>query len=173
MNSTVARTNPELDAFVRHLGYESVDTDDKTLKTDFQLVMESQQRLEQASIIPDRELSPTQKACLNLTRELARDLAPRRLRGIHAAVIPPASDRVRTAGLYSRRKEEIFISTDQLQRGKTAVDTGIHEIAHHNSGAEDGAIEHQTELSRIGEMVASRAAQGRYDKFVADPSFTW
>ncbi len=80
---------------------------------------------------------------------------------------------MRTAGMYARGAEEIYISADMLERGKTAVDSTIHEMAHHNSGAEDGNIAHSTELSRLGGLVVGRVASKKYDDIIGRPEFRW
>lgn len=169
----VRRTNPGLDAMVRHLGYEPVD-DNSITRTDIDIVRESQERLKEVEIIPDRSLSPAAKTSLSLAKRIADDVASRRrVRGVRAASIPPASDRVRTAGMYSRGGEEIYISADMLARGKTAVDSTLHEMAHHNSGAEDGNMAHSTELSRLGGLVVEKVASRKYDDIIGSPDFRW
>ena len=95
------------------------------------------------------------------------------VKGVHAAIIPPASDRVRTAGMYSRNTEEVFISSDQLEHGHNTVDTSIHEIAHHTSGAEDGEEAHNAEMTRIAGLVVEATAKGYFDEFLGESSFVW
>ncbi len=171
--NSVRRTNPGLDAMVRHLGYEPVD-DEGIARTDIDIVNESQERLKKVEVIPDRSLSPAARTSLSLAKRIADDVASRRkVRGVRAASIPPASDRVRTAGMYARGAEEIYISTDMLERGKTAVDSTLHEMAHHNSGAEDGNIAHSTELTRLGGLVVGRVAGKKYDDIIGRPEFRW
>jgi hypothetical protein len=172
--NVVRRTSPQLDAFVNHLGYVSVNipTEDG-LKTDAELVQESQERLSRVKVIPDHNLSEAQRVNLSLVREIISDITSRKVHGIHAADIPPASDRVTTAGMYGRNEEVIFISPIQLMRGRTSVDTGVHELSHHTSGAEDGEPEHQAEIARLGGEIVARTRSGRYDRIIAEPAFVW
>lgn len=170
----VRRTNSQFDAFVRHLGYEPVDTPATSeLKSDVELIDDSQRNLSQVKIVSDRELSPAQHAALSLARKVVKDLARTPVRGVHGAIIPAASDRVTTAGLYSRPRQEVFISLQQLNRGSTTMDTSLHELSHHNSGAEDGSVEHQMELENLGNNCITRVNQGKYDQLLQDDNFTW
>ena len=94
------RTDPRWDKAVRHLGYEPVDIlpeNAGSLRTDADLISESQEKLARVKIVPDAQLTPRQMATLSLIREINHRNA--RVRDIHAAEIPPASDRVRTAGM--------------------------------------------------------------------------
>ena len=109
-----------------------------------------------------------------MAKRIADDIASsRRVRGVQAAVIPPASDRVITAGMYARSSEEVYISTAMLERGKTTLDSTLHEMAHHNSGAEDGDTAHSTELARIGGLVVESVASKKYDDIIGKPAFRW
>lgn len=181
--NAVIRTTDRWDGTVRHLGYVPVSVHygvEKCLAgaitTDEDLVKASQERLRDVEIIPDERLTSRQLASLKLARAIADRLthwmwSP--LMGVHAAIIPPASDRVRTAGMYGRTTEEVFISSDQLEHGRTTVDTVIHEIAHHTSGAEDGEEAHNAEMTRIAGQVVEATAKGHFDELLADPNFVW
>ena len=187
--NAVMRTNERWDALVKHLGYYSVglyyaitDTLSEIIKTDDQLMQESQDRLRDVTVISDRDLSPAQRVHLELARAIAREIqGSEQLRGIHAAIIPPASDRVRTAGMYGRDTVEIFISAEQLSVARSAVDTTIHELAHHTAGqsvsnpmeAEDGAEAHTRELTRLAGEVVQLTGRGRFDSIVKEPDFSW
>lgn len=174
----VIRTSPRWDSMVEHLGYESVslppNTPTQGMKTDLDLIAESQERLKEVKIIPDSAVTAYELASLNLARAISQRLSPLRpVRRLHAAIIPPASDRVRTAGLYGRGTQQIYISAEQLRGGRAAVDTLIHELAHHTSGAEDGEEAHNAELSRIGGLVVSWTANRVFDQYTVDPAFEW
>jgi hypothetical protein len=170
----VRRTNPRLDNFVTHLGYESINAEQAGgMKSDIELIAESQERLSKVRIIPDEALTDQQRASLALARIIAKDVSSKKVRGIYAADIPPASDRVSTAGMYNRQEESIFISPTQLARGRTTVDTDVHELSHHTTGAEDGDKEHQMEISRLGGMVVTKTREGSYDSIVGNPAFVW
>ncbi|GAJ13120.1 unnamed protein product [marine sediment metagenome] len=177
------RTDARWDSMVKHLGYTSISVQHgvmsclrQVITTDDDLIEASQDRLRDVEIITDENLSTRQRACLELARGIAYRLTQWRytpVRGVHAAIIPPASDRVRTAGMYSRTTEEVFISADQLEHGRTTVDTVIHEIAHHTSGAEDGEEPHNREMTQIAGQVVEATARGYFDDYLADPNFRW
>lgn len=167
----VIRTSPRWDNQVRHLGYEPIAGDahggSGSIPTDIELIRASQERLGKVKIIPARSLTPSGQAHLRLARGIARGVdGAKELGGIHAAIIPPASDRVRTVGMYSRGTGEIYIGSDQLERGQTTVDTLIHEIAHHTSGAEDGEEAHNSAMAEVAASVAERAERGEFDKLL-------
>jgi hypothetical protein len=180
-DSSVIRTSDAYDAVVRHLGYEPKglqyairDALAQVIKTDTQLIHESQERLREVTVIDEGKLTPRQLAHLGLARAIADDVDRNHsLGGLHAGVIPPASDRVRTAGLYGRSTREIFIAVEQLNRGKSTIDTTIHELAHHTTGAEDGEELHNAEMTRIAGEVVSYTANRRYDKYIDADEFRW
>ena len=180
-DSSVIRTNDTYDAIVKHLGYEPKgmsysirETLGAIIKTDKQLIDESQERLRDVTVIPESTLSPKQLAHLKLAQKIASDIDRNHsLGGVHAGVIPPASDRVRTAGLYGRNTREIFIAVEQLNRGQATIDTTIHELAHHTSGAEDGEERHNAEMTAIAGTVVRYTADRRYDSFIEVKEFRW
>lgn len=155
-------TLTKYDNAVRHLGYDpgSLSEDEK-----LRLVQESQWRLAGVKPIPDSNLSPAQLSSLSLARAIARSK-------VSAADIPAASDRVRTAGMYSRSTQEIYISQEQLERGREAVSTVIHELAHHTSGAEDGETKHTSEIANLSDRVVAATKHGDYDRYLSG-TFTW
>ncbi len=175
-SNVVIRTTDRWDGTVKHLGYTSVslswqvqDTLALAITTDADLVKASQERLREAQVIPDERLSPKQSAHLKLARAICEEVSPgRKVGGVHAAIIPPASDRVRTAGMYSRTTEEIFIASDQLERGRSSVDTVIHELAHHLSGAEDLEEKHAAEMTRVAARVVEATSRGDFDELMKE-----
>jgi len=180
-DNAVIRTSDRWDGITRHLGYVPVsvqwyvrDTLSLAIKTDVQLKDESQERLRDVQIVPDEALTPRQRASLYLAREIVDSISIiRQVKGVHAAIIPPASDRVRTAGMYSRTTEEIYISADRLDSGRNTIDTVIHELAHHTSGAEDGEESHNAEMPRLAGLVVRNASLKNYDAIIALPDFRW
>ncbi len=181
--NAVIRTTDRWDGTVKHLGYVPTSVHYgverclcQAITTDEELVKASQERLRDVETIPDGRLTPRQLASLKLARAIADRLthwmwSP--VMGVHAAIIPPASDRVRTAGMYSRNTEEVFIGSDQLEHGRNTVDTVIHEIAHHTSGAEDGEEAHNAAMTKVAGQVVEATAKGFFDEFLGDPSFVW
>jgi len=164
---------------VEHLGYISVDAPQRIkdvlvteITTDADLVRESQEALRQAEIITDDRLTATQLAHLELARAIAKRAhggVP--VRGVFASIIPPASDRVRTAGMYSRNTQEIYIDLNQLDSGHNTVDTVIHELAHHTSGAEDLTEPHSVHMTRLAGYVVDLTHAGDFDELME--SVTW
>jgi len=155
-------TSSRYDNMVRHLGYDPSELNEEQKAN---LVQESQQRLAGVRPIPDGSLYPAQQASLSLARAIAK-------RRVYAAYLPPASDRVTTAGMYSRSTGEIYISPEQLEKGEKTVATAIHELAHHTSGAEDGEPEHAAEIANLANQVVAATRRGDYDKYLSG-EFHW
>jgi len=181
--NSVIRTDARWDSMVKHLGYNSVGLQygvmqslPQVITTDNELVAASQDKLRDVDTIADENLSPRQRACLELAREIARRITgwmSNPVMGVHAAIIPPASDRVRTSGMYVRPTQEVFLSADQLEHGRSTVDTVIHEIAHHTSGAEDGEEGHNQEMTKIAGQVVERTANGVFNDCLKLEGFRW
>ena len=178
--NAVLRSAARWDNTVKHLGYEPISVSygvETAMKdiiiTDKVLIDQSQERLREVEIIPDNKLKPRQLASLTMARRLAGEVSSEALGGVWAAIIPPASDRVRTAGMYGRTTREIYINVDQLDSGRKTVDTTIHEVSHHTSGAEDGEEAHNSELSRVAGMVVQYTAMGRFDEDLRNLQFVW
>lgn len=176
--NAVIRSSDRWDGTVKHLGYVSVSvhygvesTLARAITTDTELVQASQERLREVETIPDEKLPFRQLAHLKLARAIAEKFRFPPVRGVHAAIIPPASDRVRTAGMYSKATQEIFISADQLSRGGKTVDTIIHELAHHTSGAEDLEEAHSRDMTEVAGRVVALTAQGTFDEQLRET--TW
>ena len=175
-DNAVIRTSDRWDGTVKHLGYEPIslqwgvgDTLARAILTDAALIKASQERLREVEVIPDTRLTSRQRAHLELARSIAHEVCRvRRVSAVHAAIIPPASDRVRTAGLYSRTSEEIYIAADQLESGKATVDTVIHEIAHHTSGADDLESAHSEAMTGVAAQVVRSTAKGVFDSHLAE-----
>jgi hypothetical protein len=168
------RTNSRLDKAIRHLGYRPVDVpagETYELPRDVDIVNQSQERLARAGIIPDTELSSRRMASLGIIREINKRVS--QAAAVYAALIPDASDRVHTAGMYGRMNRLIYISPEQLDRGRVAVNTGIHEMAHHNTGEEDGEDRHQAECDRLKATVVDQVSRGDYDQYLKNPDFAW
>jgi len=161
----VIRTSDRWDNMVQHLGYTPhslhfavKDVLALAITTDKDLIDASAERLREAEVIPDARLTPEQLAHLQLGRAIVREITPlitgRTVRAVHASIIPPASDRVRTAGMYNRATTEIFLDLATLERGHTTVDAVVHELAHHTSQAEDLEDKHSRHMTMIaGEVV--------------------
>ncbi len=174
-SSCVIRTSPRWDSMVRHLGYEPVNPSGapSNIPTDIELIRESQKRLAKVQVLPERQLRDVQRAHLSLSRAIAEKVSHLPARSIKPAVIPPASDRVQTAGLYSQSKEEICISGEQLQSGRNTVDTTAHELAHHESKAEDGDPAHKAAMANVAAAIVQLTDSGQFDNILRKPEFRW
>ena len=177
-DNAVIRTADRWNSTVKHLGYEShsvhwlvKDTLEQAILSDVALVKASQEKLREVQVIPDDKLTVRQMAQLKLARAIADAMPFTKVSGVRAAIIPPASDRVRTAGMYSRTTMEIYIALDQLERGRTTVDTVIHEIAHHTSGAEDLEVAHAEAMTRVASRVVEMTHGGQFDALMKE--VTW
>lgn len=173
--NAVIRTDARWDGTVRHLGYEPVslgwtvrDTLALAIKTDVALFQESQERLREVEVVPDERLGQKQMAHLRLARKIAEGFRAPRIRAVYAALIPPASDRMRTAGLYNTILKEIYIATDQLESARWAIDTLIHEIAHHTSRAEDGEKAHYEAMTWVAAHVVEKTAAKQFDELLKE-----
>ncbi|MBU0777782.1 hypothetical protein KKF82_05950, partial [Patescibacteria group bacterium] len=175
----VIRTSDRWDNMVKHLGYtpHSVtinvqNTLSAAITTDRNIIDASTERLRDAEIIPDDKLTATQLAHLELARAIAdKAHTGKPVRGVFASLIPPASDRVRTAGMYGQNTQEIYIDLSQLDYGHKTVDTVIHELAHHTSGDEDLTESHANHMTRLASYVVSLTHEGRFDELMQ--GVTW
>ncbi len=166
MNNIAVRTNQRWDGMVRHLGYVpvSVSHHDGTI-TDIELIEASQNRLRKTQIIPDVHLTSRQRVHLKLARAITKEVCCfGTVVAVHAAIIPPASDQVRTAGMYSRTTREVYIASEQLEYGRSTIDTVIHEIAHHTSGAEDLEEGHSRAMTYVAARVVELTAARTFDE---------
>ncbi len=176
------RTSDRLDGMVKHLGYQSVsvswsvkDTLGRAITTDTEIVRTSQERLREVEVIPDEKLERRHLAHLKLARAIAAKVfytpPP-----VHVAVIPPASDRVRTAGMYSTATGEIYIALEMMERGKTMIDTLVHELAHHRQyrtmgEAADLTPAHAESMTNIAAEVVKAVADRIFDDLLGE--VTW
>ena len=173
--NVVIRTNPRWDGMVKHLGYESVDATpdihDKRIMTDRELIQDSQERLSRVKIVPDERLTRVSLTHITLARELTwRVCNPIPPSGIHAARIPPASERTRTAGLYSTMSAAIYIDLEQLPHCSRVMDTLVHELAHHRQYRETGEASdltplHYEAMKEVASQVVTAIGQGELDEF--------
>jgi len=177
--NAVIRTDDRWDGTVKHLGYTPLnvqrnvrDTLARAIMTDKDLVKASQERLREVEVIPAQRLSHRQRTNLKLAQAITDEICRiRRVSAVHAAIIPPASDRVRTAGMYSRTTGEIYIASDQLESARSTIDTVIHEIAHHTSGAEDLEQAHADAMTNVASRVVKETAGGKFDELLKE--VTW
>lgn len=175
-NNAVLRTQEQLMNTVNHLGYISIlmslsvrDFLGNLIQTDTELRDKSQEKLQEAEVVSDDKLERRELAHLKLARGIAGSVwSPIPIGGVYAAVIPPASDLVRTAGLYGTTTHVIYISLTQLYRGRDTVDTLLHELAHHKEFAQTGQSEdlsqaHAAAMTLVAAEVIEKLATGYYN----------
>lgn len=176
--ATVVRTSDRLDSMVIHLGYQPVSVEwsvkdqfSNVIKTDKELIREMSERLSEADVIPDRELTSNQLAHLELARAIAEDFG--QVGTIKAAIIPPASDMVaRTAGFYEFDTGNIKISSEMLQSASETVGVMVHELGHHMAYKRLGSKElagdlttgHTDAMEYSSGRIFQKLAQGNYDE---------
>jgi len=98
-------------------------------------------------IVPDDHLDPVPLTHLKLAREITKRVFPYSPpAGVYAASIPPASDRTRTAGLYSTATSEVYIAMEQMPRCQKVIDTLVHELAHHRQYRSTGEADDLTPI---------------------------
>ncbi len=169
------RTDEKLDKTVEHLGYHSISISNeelanlgRSIPTDIHIIKEAQRRLRETEVIPDNKLSPRQLAHLNLARAIAGS-SDKPISGVYAAIIPPASDRVKTAGVYGTQNKAIYISPEILDRGHSTVDTLVHELGHHRQSVkEDLTPEHALAMTSIADNLIIAVNEGSLDPLLKD-----
>ncbi|MEA3442096.1 MAG: hypothetical protein U9R04_01195, partial [Chloroflexota bacterium] len=177
--NAVIRTDDSYDTMVTHLGYKSVGVQweareglAEAITVDKDLIKASQERLSKVEIIPDTRLAPRQLANLGLARAITAEVSRYDgVAGVYAAIIPPASDRVRTAGMYAKETKTVYISANQLSGARTTVDTLVHELAHHQSQAEDLTEAHSAAMTSVAASVVQATAKGKFDEILKGVSW--
>lgn len=172
-DNAVIRTDDRLDGMVKHLGYQSVSVDQRirdkltrVITTDKELIKRSQQQLRKTQIIPDEKLEYCQLTHIKLSRVITAyvfNIPPQ----VFVAIIPPASDRVRTAGMYAT-SGAVYISLEMIERGRSMIDTLVHELAHHkqycSTGiANDLTATHFQAMTDIASEVVRLVTDGELD----------
>ena len=171
----VIRTESRWDGMVKHLGYTSVslqwgvrDALSGAIMTDSILIQESQDRLRETKVLPDPQLTANARAHLKLARAIAD---PFSVKSVQGAVIPPASDRARTAGYYDHIMEEIVLHLETLENARRTIDAMIHELGHHRAYKTTGDIKlaedlqpaHSEAMTYVAARVVEYAAAGHFD----------
>lgn len=177
--NAVLSTNSRLDGMVRHLGYQPVKVTwgvrealARAIPTDKEIVKTSQERLREVKVIPEEKLETHHQAHLRLARAIAAAVfhpPPR----VHVAIIPPASDRVRTAGMYSTTAGEIYISLEMMENCRSVIDTLVHEMGHHRqflvyNEAEDLTPSHAEAMTSIAAEVVRIVSDGGLDELLQE-----
>ena len=176
--NAVIRTSDRWDRMVKHLGYVSIDIPSGvrdalsgTITTDRALIQESQERLRKTKIEPDGTLTPRAKKHLALARAIANRFG---IHKVYASVIPPASDRVHTAGLYDHNMEEIVLHLETLENARRTVEATIHELGHHRAYKTTGDIElaedlqpaHSDAMNWVASRVVEVVSAGQFDPYL-------
>jgi hypothetical protein len=176
----VIRTSDRWDGMVKHLGYTSVSLQwgvreslAMAIPTDIGLIQESQERLRETKPLPDDTLTPRARTHLELARAIAGWFGVIK---VYASVIPPASDRVRTAGLYDHVLEEIILHLETLESASRTVDAMVHELGHHIAFIRTGDIKlaedlqpaHSEAMTSVASRVTQMVSDGRLDSYLND-----
>ena len=178
---TVIRTAPRWDGMVKHIGYMSQSISwgvsnalQTVITTDAQLIQKSQEALRQVQVIPDAQLTQRATTHLALARAIAASYDPKI--NVHAALIPPASDRARTAGLYDMGTGEIMLHLETLEKARTTVDAMVHELGHHIAflrtedplQAEDLQPAHSEAMTYVAARVFQATIDGVFDEYAKE-----
>ena len=178
--NAVIRTSEKFDGIIKHLGYQSISFSQeevdalKGIPTDVDIINASQKRLRETKVVSDERLDLKQLAHLKLARAITKEMFPLGLpAGVYAAIIPPASDRVRTAGIYGTTTQAIYIGLEQLYGGRTAVDTLVHELGHHRQYRQTGEAEdltpgHAEAMTFVAAKVVEEVAGGTFDALLKE-----
>jgi len=166
---------------VKHIGCTSVsvqwgvkDVLSTAITTDKELVSRSQEALRETKVVPESSLTKIAWAHLKLARAIASYFSD--VAGVHAAVIPPASDRTRTAGIYDRGTQEIMLHLETLERASKTVDAMVHELGHHIANmrvddpmkAEDLQPAHTEAMTYVAARVFSLASEKKFDEYLKE-----
>ena len=180
-DNVVIRTSDRWDGMVKHIGYTSVsvqwgvkDVLSTAITTDKELVSRSQEALRETKVVPESSLTKIAWAHLKLARAIASYFSD--VAGVHAAVIPPASDRTRTAGIYDRGTQEIMLHLETLERASKTVDAMVHELGHHIANmrvddpmkAEDLQPAHTEAMTYVAARVFSLASEKKFDEYLKE-----
>jgi len=180
-DNAVIRTTDRWDGMVKHLGYVSVglqwgvrDALSTAITSDKELVRRCEEALRETKAIPDVQLTKRAFTHLKLARAIASRFAG--VAGVHGAIIPPASDRTRTAGLYDMGTEEIMLHLETLEHAEGTVDAMIHELGHHIAfertddplKAEDLQPAHSEAMTYVASVVFGLAASKAYDEYLQE-----
>jgi len=180
-DNVVIRTTDRWDGMVKHLGYVSTgvqwgvrDALATVVTTDSELVRRSQESLRETKVVPDVRLTNRAFAHLKLARAIASHFSD--VAGVYASVIPPASDRARTAGLYDMTTHEIMLHLETLERGGKTVDAMVHELGHHIAfertndplKAEDLQPAHSEAMTYVAARVFSLASEKQFDEYLKE-----
>jgi hypothetical protein len=181
--NAVIRTSDRWDGMVKHLGYEphSVnwlvqDTLAEAILTDSELVKTSQESLRGVKTVPDNNLTPRALAHLKLAREITRSFIPINTPEIIAGIIPPASDRARTQGMYELETNRVYIALDKLEHFRDTIDVLVHELGHHiaytrtqsSIQMEDLQPAHSEAMTYVAAGIFRRVAERAYDPYLKD-----
>jgi hypothetical protein len=182
-SNAVMRTTDRWDSMVKHIGYISVNLyygvrsalkgviDDDEL-----LVAKSQESLKGVKVVPDNDLTPRALAHLKLAREITQRCISTDIPQVFAAVIPPASDLARTAGMYESATNRVYIALDKLEHFRDTVDVLVHELGHHVAflrtadpiKMEDLQPEHSTAMTYVASRVFQLTAEKTFDPYLED-----
>lgn len=179
----VIRTSARWDGMVKHIGYTSVSVQwavkealATVITNDKELVDRSQESLRGAKVVPDVQLTPRALAHLKLARAITDTFIPINTPAVHAAVIPRASDRARTSGLYEMTTGEIMLHLETLESARDTIDAIVHELGHHIAfvrtddpiKAEDLQPAHSDAMTYVAAGIFRLTAEKHFDKYLKE-----
>jgi len=182
-SNVVMRTTDRWDSMVKHIGYTSVNLYygvrnalKGVIDDDEMLVAKSQESLKGVKIVPDNDLTPRALAHLTLARIITKSFVTIDPPEIKAAIIPPASDRARTQGMYELETNRIYIALDRLERFRNTIDVLVHELGHHVAyiqtqsriQMEDLQPAHSDAMTFVAAGIFRRVAEKEYDPYLKD-----
>jgi hypothetical protein len=182
-SNVVIRTSDRWDSMVKHIGYTSVNLFygvrnalKEVIDDDEMLVAKSQESLKGVKIILDNELTPRALAHLKLARIITRSFVAIDTPEVIAAIIPPASDRARTQGMYELETNRVYIALDRLERFRDTIDVLVHELGHHIAYVrtqspiqmEDLQPAHSEAMTYVAAGIFRRVAEREFDPYLKD-----
>ncbi len=106
-------------------------------------------------------MTPTEQAAFGCTQEIGVlagvDLARRRTAVLISETMRLNETGNPVLGVWEATERRIVIRRDQLSELARYAGTLLHEIAHMVSGAQDGSLDFESELSRLLGMTAATA----------------
>lgn len=149
------------------------------LTTDTRVIRQHQADLRKTQIVPENQLSSVQWTNLYLARRIAKDFRKTSFGTplqVHAGIIPRTEQMTRTTGMYDTSSQEIILAIEVLDRGRSTVDTLIHEIGHHLAYMETKDVKmcedlteyHAQAMTRAAAAVFKSAIEGNYDDLLRE-----
>jgi len=109
--------------------------------------------------LQEEKLTPIQKRHLKVAKKVA---------GSTPVLPAKIHNTLKIIGAYDLGARKIYITPERLERLKSTMNTTIHELAHHDSRADDGTKKHDEAITRLTNEVTERARNGEYDELLGE-----